>query len=470
MRPFLRITVWHIKFMDSKILIVDDDRSIRKGLSIALGDRYCVITAKNGVEALELFPNEKPDIVLLDIGLPEIDGIEVLKRLKGNSPEATVIMVTAVEDVKTVVNAIKYGAYDFLVKPIDSQELLLTIQHAFENRDLKNRIKTIQKPRVDKYNFDLIGINHKIKGIVEIAKKASKSPDTPILITGESGVGKGVLAKATHYNSCKIPGPFVTVNCGAIAKELVESELFGYERGAFTGARSDGREGRFEEAAGGTLFLDEIGAMPLSAQVKLLAVLEDRAFYRIGGSRQIKVSARIIAATNTELDKAIELGEFRRDLFFRLNVVRLDLPPLRQRQEDIILLTRHFINQYNHKFGKSFSEIAPEAQTFLMAYPWPGNVRELRNTIERIILIESGNILTQEHFRILETRNENKIEGLNPETVENELDYNEATKSLIREAMKTAGGNVSEAARLMNMPSHKLRYRIKKYGLASQLN
>ena len=209
--------------------------------------------------------------------------------------------------------------------------------------------------------------------------------------------------------------------------------------------------------------------MPLSAQVKLLAVLEDRAFYRIGGSRQINVSARIIAATNTDLDKAVDRGDFRRDLFFRLNVVRLDLPPLRQRQEDIIILTRHFINQYNHKFGKSFSEIAPEAQAFLMAYPWPGNVRELRNTIERIILIEAGTTLTQEHFRILDTRNENKMKGLKPETTENELDYNKATKSLIREAMKTAGGNVSEAARLMNMPPHKLRYRIKKYGLASQL-
>ena len=458
-----------IKFMDSKILIVDDDRSIRKGLSLALCDRYCVITAKNGVEALALFPNERPDIVLLDVGLPELDGVEVLKRLAGNSPDVTVIMVTAVEDVKTVVNAIKLGAYDYLVKPIDSQELLLTIQHALENRALKNQIKTIQKPRVDKYSFDLIGNNAKIKGIVEIAKKASQSPDTPILITGESGVGKGVLAKATHYNSCEMPGPFVTVNCGAIAKDLVESELFGYERGAFTGARDDGREGRFEEAAGGTLFLDEIGAMPLSAQVKLLAVLEDRAFYRIGGSRQINVSARIIAATNTDLDKAVDRGDFRRDLFFRLNVVRLDLPPLRQRQEDIIILTRHFINQYNHKFGKSFSEIAPEAQAFLMAYPWPGNVRELRNTIERIILIEAGTTLTQEHFRILDTRNENKMKGLKPETTENELDYNKATKSLIREAMKTARGNVSEAARLMNMPPHKLRYRIKKYGLASQM-
>ncbi len=435
-----------------------------------LGDRYGVITAQNSAEALALFPNESPDVVLLDVGLPEMDGVEVLKRLKSISPDATVIMVTAVEEVTTIVNAIKHGAYDYLVKPIDSQELLLTIKHALENRDLKNQIKTIQKPRVDKYNFDLIGNNTNIKDVVEIAKKASQSPDTPILITGESGVGKGVLAKATHYSTCEIPGPFITVNCGAITKDLVESELFGYERGAFTGARADGRKGRFEEAAGGTLFLDEIGAMPLSAQVKLLAVLEDRAFYRIGGSRQIKVSARIIAATNTNLDKAVDKGDFRRDLFFRLNVVRLDLPPLRERQEDIILLTRHFINQYNQKFGKNFNEITPDAQLFLRSYQWPGNVRELRNTIERIILIETGNILTKEHFHILGPRNDIQIEAKKPQVAGNELDYYQATKSLIREAIKTAGGNITEAARLMNMPPHKLRYRIKKYGLANELN
>jgi len=456
--------------MDSKILIVDDDRSIRKALSLTLVDRHSVITAKNGVEALALFTNEKPDIVLLDIGLPGMDGVEVLRKLNGISPDATVIMATAVEDVKTVVNAIKHGAYDYLVKPIDSQELLLTIKHALENRKLKNQIKTIQKTCVDKYRFDLIGNYDKIKNIVEIAKKASQSPDTPILITGESGVGKGVLAKATHYNSCEIPGPFVTVNCGAIARELVESELFGYEPGAYTGARAEGRVGRFEEAADGTLFLDEIGAMPLSAQVKLLAVLEDRTFYRIGGSRQIKVSARIIAATNLDLDKAVDQGEFRRDLFFRLNVIRLDLPPLREREEDIILLTRHFIKQYNQKFGKCFGEIDPKAQAFLAAYKWPGNVRELRNTIERIILIEAGNTVTWEHLRILDNSNENKIDALSSEAAENGLDYNEATKSLIREAMKTSGGNVSEAARLMNMPPHKLRYRIKKFDMARQLN
>ncbi len=456
--------------MDSKILIVDDDRSIRKGLSLTLGDRHHVIAAKDGIEALALFAKEKPDVVLLDVGLPGMDGVEVLKNLIAKSPDATVVMATAVEDVKTVVNAIKYGAYDYLVKPIDSQELLLTIKHALENRNLKNQIRTIQKPCFDKYNFDLIGNYEKIRNIVEIAKKASQSPDTPILITGESGVGKGVLAKATHYHSGETPGPFVTVNCGAIAKELVESELFGYEPGAYTGARAEGRVGRFEEAGGGTLFLDEIGAMPLSAQVKLLAVLEDRTFYRIGGSQQISVSARIIAATNTDLEKAVEQGEFRRDLFFRLNVVRLDLPPLREREEDIFILARHFIQKYNQKFGKCFDEIDPKAQQFLAEYQWPGNVRELRNTIERVILIEAGNTVTWEHLRILDNSDENKIEPLSPEAPEKGLDYNEATKRLIREAMKTSGGNVSEAARLMNMPPHKLRYRIKKYGMAHAMN
>ena len=454
--------------MDSKILIVDDDKSIRKGLSLALDHKYNTLTAANGYEALRIFENERPDIMLLDVGLPEIDGSEVLKRLKRNHPDASVIMVTAAEDIKTIVETIKLGAYDYLVKPIDSQELFLTIEHALENRGLKSQIRSIQQPRVDKYSFDLIGNNPRVKEIVQTAKKASNSLDTPVLITGESGVGKGVLAKATHYNSREIPGPFVTANCGAIAKDLVESELFGYERGAFTGARADGRKGRFEEAGSGTLFLDEIGAMPLAAQVKLLAVLEDRAFYRIGGNRPVKVSARIIAATNLDLEKAVKRGEFRSDLFFRLNVVRLDLPPLRQRPEDIILLTHHFMNKYNHKFGKYFSEISPEAQAFLLDYRWPGNVRELRNAIERIILIETGDVLTSEHLNSLGAQKKIETTDFKPTAAENDLDYNEVTKGLIKEAMKITRGNVAEAARLMNMPSHKLRYRIKKYGLISQ--
>ncbi len=450
--------------MDAKILVVDDDKSIRSALSMILSKKYIALTAKNADEALKLVHDESPEIVLLDIRLQEDDGVEVLEQIKARYPEVTVIMVTAVEEVKTIVRAIKLGAYDYLVKPIDAQDLMLSLEHALENRALKKQLRTIQKPKLEKYKFDLIGKNPVIKASIEIARKASQSPDTPLLIMGESGAGKGVLAKATHYQGCDIPGPFITVNCGAIAKDLVESELFGYERGAFTGARSDGRKGHFEEAAGGTLFLDEIGAMPLSAQVKLLAVLEDRAFYRIGGSRRIRVSARIIAATNTDLDEAVEAGTFRRDLFFRLNVIRVDLPPLRRRPEDIILLTQHFMDQYNKKFGKNFARIDAKAQTMLLEYNWPGNVRELRNTVERIILIENGNALLPEHLHALGSRNGNQTAGTKPRS-KPKYDYQEVTKNLIQEAMESARGNVTEAARLMKIPPHKLRYRIKKYGL-----
>ncbi len=451
--------------MKSKILIVDDDKSIRKGLALTLGDDYRVVTAQDASEALALYPREQPDIVLLDVGLPEMDGVAVLEKLKEIDAETVVIMVTAVEDVKTIVKAVKRGAYDYLVKPVDSHELLLTIQNALENRGLRNQIRSIQQPQVEKYKFDLIGQNPQVQAVIEIARKASASQDTPVLITGESGVGKSVLAKVTHYNSHGVPGPFVTVNCGAIAKDLVESELFGYTRGAFTGARADGKKGRFEEAAGGTLFLDEIGAMPLAAQVKLLAVLEDRTFYRIGGNRQIDVDARIIAATNIDLEKAVELGEFRSDLFFRLNVVRIDLPALRHRLEDIVLLAQHFIEQYNQKFNKQFADISAEAQAFMQAYPWPGNVRELRNTIERIVLIEDGALITPEHFQKLGMHLDKPAATILPETTEGGLDYNQTTKNLIRDALQTTNGNITEAARLMNIAPHKLRYRIKKYGL-----
>ncbi len=452
--------------MKATIMVVDDDKSLRKGLSMTLGDRYRVVTAENASQALACYASEQPDVVLLDVGLPEMDGVAVLEKLKQNDADAAIIMVTAVEDVKTIVRAVKKGAYDYLVKPIDSQELLLTIHNALENQVLKNQIKSIQQPRVEKYQFDLIGQNQKIKAIVDIARKASASQDTPVLITGESGVGKSVLAKATHYNSDR-PGPFVTVNCGAIAKDLVESELFGYTRGAFTGARADGKKGRFEEAAGGTLFLDEIGAMPLSAQVKLLSVLEDRTFFKVGGNREISLSARIIAATNSDLEKAIEQGTFRSDLFFRLNVVRLDLPALRHRPEDIIPLVRHFLDQYTQKFNKHFEDRADDAQAFALEYPWPGNVRELRNSIERIVLVETDNRLTLNHFRNLGMLDANPPTTPNAPAAAGDLDYNEVTKNLIQDALQKTHGNVTEAARLMNMPPHKLRYRIKKYGLGT---
>ncbi len=450
--------------MAEKILIVDDEKSILKALRMTLEDKYRIVSAEKGSRAIKLFQEEKPDLILLDIGLPDINGIEVLKAVKEKDPDALVIMVTAVEEVKTIVESIRLGAYDYLVKPINSQELFLTVKNALENLRLKDQIRVIQKLNIDRYKFELIGQSPEVKKMIEIAKKVSISIDTPILITGESGTGKGVFTRAIHYSTGKTPGPFVTVNCGAIAKDLVESELFGYERGAFTGARADGKKGHFEESAGGTLFLDEIGAMPISAQAKLLRVLEDRKFSRVGGTKDIEVLSRIIAATNTELEDAVKQGQFRKDLFYRLNVIKIEVPALRERKDDIILLTRHFMTHYNSKLGKRIKNISPKVKDFLLQYPWPGNVRELRNMVERIILLEDGDTILPEHIAFVSDLKEEK-DGRITDISGGSLDYEAATKALIEKALKRAGGNVTEAALMLNMPVHKLRYRIKKIGL-----
>ena len=452
--------------MTETILIVDDEKSVLKALQLTLEDKYRTITTERGSEAIKLFQKEKPDLILLDIGLPDIIGIEVLKVVKEKDPDAMVIMVTAVEEVKTIVEAVKTGAYDYLVKPINSQELFLTVENAFEKRRLKDQIRVIQQPNIDRYKFELIGQSIEVKDMIEIAKKVSISVDTPILITGESGTGKGVLAQTIHYSTDNIPGPFVTVNCGAIAKDLVESELFGYERGAFTGARADGKKGHFEESAGGTLFLDEIGAMPISAQAKLLRVLEDRKFSRVGGTKDVEVSSRIIAATNIDLEEAVRSGQFRKDLYYRLNVVKIEVPSLRERKDDIILLTEHFMTNYNHKFGKGFNRISSEATSTLLQYYWPGNVRELRNMVERIILLEDGDTLLPEHLTFISNLNNSRGDGAESGISSSSLDYEEATKALIKKALKQTMGNVVEAAQLINMPVHKLRYRIKKFNIS----
>ena len=451
--------------MAETILIVDDEKSILKALRLTLEDKYQIIAAKQGKEAIKLFQKEKPDLMLLDIGLPDITGIKVLKAVREKNSDAMVIVVTAIEEVKTIVEAIKVGAYDYLVKPINSQELFLTVENALEKRRLKDQIRIIQQPDIDRYKFGFIGQSPEVKKMVEIAKKVSISVDTPVLITGESGSGKGVLARAIHYSTKKTPGPFVTVNCGAIAKDLVESELFGYERGAFTGARADGKKGHFEESAGGTLFLDEIGVMPISAQSKLLRVLEDRKFSRVGGTKDVEVSSRIIAATNTELEDAVKQGQFRKDLFYRLNVIKIEVPPLRERKDDIIVLIEHFMAHYNDKFDKRFNRLSSEAKSTLLKYHWPGNVRELRNMVERIILLEDGDAILPEHLIFISNLNGSRGDSIEPDISDGSLDYEETTKALIKKALKQTMGNVLEAAQLINMPVHKLRYRIKKLGM-----
>jgi DNA-binding NtrC family response regulator len=449
---------------DNRVLIVDDDKSILTALRMILEGHYEICTAMSATEALESVRECEPTLILLDIGLPDMNGIDLLEEIKRTAPETIVIMATAVEETRMVVKALKLGAFDYLVKPIDAQELKTTLQNALENRSLKDKIRRIQKPNVERYRFDLIGKSPKALAMLEIATKAARSTDTPVLIVGETGTGKGVLARAIHYSYSDLPGPFVTVNCTAITHDLFESELFGYDRGAFTGAKSQGKMGRFEEAEGGTLFLDEIGSMSLATQSKLLGVLEDRTFYRVGGNRTYRFSSRVIAATNTEIEKAVEDGLFRKDLFFRLNVVRIDVPPLRERVEDIPLLVEHFMGYYNHKFRKNFNGVSPEAEKMLFEYSWPGNVRELRNTLERIILLENGPSILPDHLSFIPA-DQTAVEHPEKSFPEDALDYQEASKRLLLEALTKSGGNVLEAARLLNIPAHKVRYRVKKYGI-----
>lgn len=450
--------------MTMTVMIVEDESNLRKGFDILLRRDYQTLLAETGEKAVETAVRKNPDVVLLDIGLPDMSGLEVLREIRRQSPDSAVIMVTAEDSTRMIVQAMKDGAFDYLVKPVDQQEIQVTVQNALENRRLREQLKAIQRPNAERYRLDMISESPKMARIVDMAKKVVGSPDTPVLIVGESGVGKGMLARAVHYDAGVDAGPFVLVNCGAIAKDLVESELFGYERGAFTGARSDGKKGRMEEAADGTLFLDEIGAMPLDAQSKLLQVLEDRIFFKVGGTQQKDLNARVIAATNLNLEDAVQAGTFRADLYYRLNVVTLEIPPLRERREDILPLAHHFLHFFNTKLGRQFQRIAAEAEARMLRYDWPGNVRELRNVIERIAILEKGDTLLPGHlpfYSIADAAAGGQKSDI--EAIENQ--FEEAAADVILSALRESGGNVTEAAKQMNLPVHKLRYRIKKLGI-----
>ncbi len=450
--------------MDTNILVIDDDQSISRAFTMILSEKYEVATASNGADGLTQLALHEPDLVLLDIGLPDMDGLEVLKRIKQTAPDTVVIMVTAHQEIRTVVNAVQIGAYDYLVKPVDQQGLLVTVNNALDNKLLKNRLQLLQQNERRRHENMFIGSSPAMREIAELIDKIAGSRETPVLITGETGSGKGMLARQIHFAGTENQGPFVTVNCGAIAGELVESELFGYGKGAFTGARAGGRRGRFEEAAGGTLFLDEIGVMPLAAQTKLLSVLEDRSFYRVGGNRKIKVSARIIAATNLNLEDAVSSGLFRQDLFFRLNVISIAVPPLRERTEDILPLFNRFMERFNQKTGKQFTGVSQKAEELLLNYDWPGNVRELRNIMERISLLERGGTVLPEHLPLPGAAD--KTPGVHPLSMEENLDYDGAARLVIQQALKKTEGNITRAARALNIAPHKLRYRIKKLGIS----
>ena len=377
--------------MRFKILVIDDEPILRNSLEMALkASDYEVITAQSGEEGLDIFQKENPDLILLDHWLPGMNGDEVLRRIRGNDAEVPVIIMTAQGSIELAVNSMKMGAFDFLVKPFDLEQLEILVSRALDRVRLKKEVEWLRAQYREKFRVGIIAVSKKMKEALDLAGKVAEGTDTTVLIEGETGTGKELLAEYIHYLSPRSTFPFIPINCGAIPKDLFESELFGYEKGAFTGASEKGKIGKVEAAEKGTLFLDEVVDLTPAAQVKVLRVLEEKEYFKVGGVEKKKADVRIIAATNRDLEGEVKKGNFRADLYFRLNVVRLFIPPLRVRKEDILPLFRYFVERFNEHFNKRFSTIDADAEEQLLAYSWPGNVREIRNTAERIILLEKG--------------------------------------------------------------------------------
>ncbi len=452
-----------------KILIIDDDRLLQNSLRNVLSSKYDTVIAGSGEAALEILKTNSVDLVLLDIRLPGIDGVETLCRIKELNRELTVVMMTAYEDVKTVVHSMKKGAADYLVKPLDIDELEIIIEKAVENIKLKREVAALRKQCIKDFDIDnIIGESQGIKEAMKLVNTIAKSHGTTVLLEGETGTGKEVIAQAIHTRSSRFGKPFVTINCGAISKDLVESELFGYEKGTFTGGLNEGKKGKFEIADGGTLLLDEVSELLPASQVKLLRFLEDKAFYRVGGTDKKKVDVRIIAATNKKLEEAVRDGSFRSDLYFRLNVAKIYLPPLRERKEDILPLIQFFMVRFNEAFGKNFTGLSREAREILLEHPWVGNVRELRNVIERVILLEEGPSIEAGYLAFL-----NHQVALSPDRAGISemhvplagLNLDELNKKLIVQALEMSKGNRTKAAKLLGMSRPTMIYRIEKYQL-----
>ncbi len=453
-----------------KILVADDEQSMREFLDIMLSkEGYKVTLASNGEEVLRLIENDIFDLALLDIRMPRIDGITALKKIKDTSPETVVIMITAYASTDTAIKAMKEGAYDYITKPFKIEEIKLIIKNALEKRSLQSENILLKKVVRDRFHFEnIIGQSPKMMAIYELLEKVSPTK-TNILITGESGTGKELVAKAIHFNSPRKDKPFVTLNCGAIPEALIESELFGHMKGAFTDAIST-KKGLFEIADGGTIFLDEISELPLLMQVKLLRVLQDKEFKRVGGTEDIKVDVRIISATNKDLEEAVREKKFREDLFYRLNVIQIKLPPLRERKEDIPLLAEHFLKKYSQELNKNISRISPDALRILLNYDYPGNVRELQNIIERAVALETSEELTPKNLNsyIEDQLPTKKIPfdlEIPNEGIDLERFVSDIEKTLILKALDKTKGIKKKAAELLHINFRSMRYRLEKYGL-----
>jgi len=453
------------------IYIIDDEKTITEGITMALEGDFRLKSFSRAEPAIETLEEDSPDLILLDVGLPGINGIEALGQIKSSNPDILVIMITAYEDIDTVISAMKLGAYDYVIKPLHMDALEVAIRNALDTIRLRKEVQALQKKYLMENVPCFIAESNAIQDVMDFIRMVAKSPDTPILITGETGTGKELIASAIHYYSPNLKAPFATINCAAIPKDLIESELFGYEKGAFSGADAAGKKGLIEEAAGGTLFLDEVGDLSLEAQAKLLRFLELGEFYRVGGTRKLQIQTRVISATNKDLNHMIEEGHFRKDLYFRLGVIKVQVPSLNERPGDIVPLAKYFLQEFSNKFDKKFTSISPKAEKVLLAHSWTGNVRELKNLIERAVLIGKGPGLTEKQLGLIvpgqrqESAKLDIKEQLPPLTAEG-LDLSEHLqyfeKHYIEGALKIARGNESQAARLLKMNHHTFRYRKKK--------
>jgi len=446
------------------ILVVDDDPGVRESFRLILEDHYDVVDVPDGPSALEVVRASPMDLVLLDIRLPGMDGIEVLERIKAIDERVEVILVTAVKTVRTAVAAMKLGAFDYLTKPFEEDELLSLASRALERRTLEREVALLRSELARTHDLDEIVGEHpvmeRLHGLIAQVARTS----TTVLITGESGTGKELVARAIHRHGNRREGPFVAVNPAAIVESLIESELFGHERGAFTGAHQR-KLGKFELAQGGTLFLDEIGTLRADLQAKLLRVLQEREIERVGGTRSIKIDVRVIAATNTNLKDAVSCGTFREDLYYRLNVVPIVVPPLRERAQDVPLLAEHFLRRDTRDFNKRIEGLSPEAVAALQAYRWPGNVRELENVIERCVVLADGPViqLNDLPLDVLLPQQATRVRAAEA------LPLNEATdqfeRQIVLRVLERVGWNLTEAGRILAIHRNSLRVKLARWGV-----
>jgi two-component system, NtrC family, response regulator AtoC len=444
------------------VLVVDDEQLIRWSISERLTDDGChVVEAGLAKDALTRFGADI-DLVLLDYRLPDSDGLKVLKQMKAAQPDVPVILLTAFSSIETAVEAMKQGAYHYANKPFNLDELSLIVQKALETTALRREVRALRASRSEPHALSrIVGESAPMQSLKALLQRVASSPASTVLLMGESGTGKDLAAKVIHYNSDRAIKPFMNITCSALPEALLESELFGHERGAFTDARQQ-KTGLLESADGGTVFLDEIGEMVPALQAKLLRFLEERAFKRVGGAADIRVDVRVIAATNRDLEEAVAQGKFREDLYYRLNVMQIRLPSLREHASDVPLLLNYYINNFNQEFRKRVRGATPEALELLRGYRWPGNIRELRNAVERAMLLADGDFLAPEHFPMTVSRRgsakgfELPEEGVSLESVE---------RDLVVQALRRTGWNHTKAAALLGLNRDQIRYRIEKFAL-----